>query len=655
MSSTLILAAVIAGGVILLGIMILVAYSRLFVRAKSDEAIVRTGKGGMQAVAGGGMWVIPIFHEAQRVTLRQIKIPIDRTGEDALVAKNYIKADVKGTMYVRVGDTPEDIKQAAKALEQIDDRTINAMIAGKVTDAMRAEAMKLDYSELHVKKQAFSEAIGDAVREDLRKTGLVLDTVAIESIQQVVVDPTNIPMDVFEAQGAKQVVQVVEAAKEETNRIRREKQVQIQQVDVDARKKSLGLDMDQKKAEADQSREVADYEAQQATKARQAVLEQQRIAEEASIAKDEEVAKRNIAREKALAIEASAKREADEVAQQQAAQAIETATIAKSKAIETATIAKQREVEAAEIEKRKTIETAEIEKQRAIAEAKELEAQAEAKQAAAEALEEAERQKIKTVEETAVADRAKQVAILKAEEQARQEVIEAEAQRDSRQAKAQAEAVEAEQRAIAARNEAQGRADAVKISAEAHANDVSIRAEADANAATLQAQAKKELAAAQLAEGEAAAESRRLLVEAENAVSRDLLVQRAVVELVKVSPQLVHEFMSPAAAISDVKVLNLQGLGGGEGVEGSANGNGQSHGLPGLITNSLAQAAGLTPVVQAILGFLKDSGLSGKLAETKEQLVEEVRRSVGAPEVTELPAHVLEQGQESRPSSDNGV
>lgn len=634
MSSTLIVAGAVAGGIIILGIMILVAYSRLFVRAKADEAIVRTGKGGMQAVAGGGMWIIPIFHESQRVPLRQMKIPIDRTGEDALVALDRICADVKGTMYVRVGDAEDDIKQAAKTFRELDESAINKMIAGKVTDAMRAEAMKLLYSDLHVKKQDFAEAIGEAVREDLKKTGLVLDTVAIESIQQVEVDPANIPMDVFAAEGVRAIVAVVEKMKEETNRIRRGKQVEIQQVDVDTRKRALELDMDQKKAEADQDREVKDYEAQQATLAKQAVLEQQRIAEEAEIAKHEEVAKREIAKQKALAVEEAQKQEVDEVAKHKAAESIQTAEVAKNKAIETARIAKEKEVEAAAIAKQQAVETAEIAKQKAIAEAKEEEAQAKAKQAAAEALEETERQAVQTVTETAIADRAKQVAVLKAEEDARKEVIEAEADRDSRKAKAEGEAVEAEQRAVAARNEAQGQADALKINAEGHANNVSIRAQADAEAATLQAQAKKELAAATLAEGEAAAESRRLLVEAENSVSTEILLQRAAIELIKVSPDLVREFMSPASAIGEVKVLNLQGLDGA-----SANGNGASahsgtsHGLPGVITNALAQAAGLTPVVQEILGFVKETGLSSKLTDAKQQVVSDIRQSLSVPDV----------------------
>lgn len=660
MQNTLILAGGIVALVVVIGVVILRAYSKLYMRAMADEALVRTGRGGMKVGAGEGMWCIPIFHEMRRVSLRQMKIPIDRTGQDALVAQDMIKADVRGTMYVRVGDDEEDIKQAAKTFEEVSDEEINEMIAGKVTDAMRAEAMKLDYADLHVKKQLFAEAIGKAVAEDLKKTGLVLDTVAIESIQQVVVDPEHIPMDVFEAQGAKNVVQVVEAAREATNKIRREKQIAIQTVDVETRKQALALEQAEKFAVADQAKEVAEYNSTRQAEAKQKVYEQNQAAEASRISQEEEIQKREIQKGQAIAVQEATKKEKEEVAQTKASQVIEQAAIDKAKAIETARIAKERGVEAATIEKQQAIETAKVakeqaietatvEKQKAIAEAKELEAQAKAKQATAEALQEKESQSILTVTETEQADRARKVAVIKAEEKARQEVIDAEAERDSRKAKAEAEAQEAEQKALAAENQARGKAqaaeqdanavrntakgaaDAIKTQAEGHAADVSIRAKADAEAATLQAQAKTELAAATLAEGKAQAESKQLMVQAENAISDRILLQQAAIEAIRVAPEVVTAFMSPAAAIGEIKVLQVQGLGGNGGAEGSQ----VPQGLPGMLANSLAQSAGLTPVIKEILSFAREAGITGKIVEVGQNMAAEVKNQLGSSATSE--------------------
>lgn len=56
-----------------------------------------------------------------------------------------------------------------------------------------------------------------------------------------------------------------------------------------------------------------------------------------------------------------------------------------------------------------------------------------------------------------------------------------------------------------------------------------------------------------------------------------------------------------------------------------------AHGLPGIITSALAQTTGLMPGIQAMLGFIKETGLSYKLAEAKSQEVADIRRSIDAP------------------------
>jgi uncharacterized membrane protein YqiK len=222
-------------------------------------------------------------------------------------------------------------------------------------------------------------------------------------------------------------------------------------------------------------------------------------------------------------------------------------------------------------------------------------------------------------------------------------VIDAEAERDARNAKAEAEAKEAQQKAAAARNEAQGRADAIALDAQAHATDVKTRADADAEAAELQATAKIRLAEALLKEGEAAAESERLMVEAGNAISDKLLLRDVAVAAIERAPEAIEAFMKPAAAISDVRVLNLQGLGGdGE------NGQQLNSGLPGLLASTLAQSAGLMPVITSLLDFAKESGISAKAKDAAVQLLEEAQTTLNV----EAPAaEVVPAGDNGKPDS----
>ena len=600
-----------AGLVLVLGGLIMVAYGRLYKRASADEAIVRTGKGGTVAVAGGGLFVVPFFHAMGMISLKQMLIGITRSGNNALVTGDKIRADVEGTMYVRVGDSTEDIIQAAKTFGEVNASEIDRLISDKVTDAMRAEAMKVSFLDLNMKKREFSEAIAAAVQQDLKKTGLVLDSVAITTIRQVEVDPESIPMDVFEAEGVMNIVKIVEHNREETNRIRREKEIQIQRVDVAAREQALLLDEAQKQAEADQMQRVSVYEAEKQATANKEVLAQQRIAEEAAIAKAEDIARREIAKSKALALDLALKEEAEKVAQTRTQQAVDQAEIDKMKAIESATIAKQ-----------KAVETAEIDKLKAVAQAKADEALARAARAEAEATEEGKLQAIKTVTEQAEADRDKQVAIIKAQEEAEKHKIDAdrdayvetrkaEGEKEARRARVEAEAIEAIELARALREEAQGRGDALRIDAEAHAENISTRAVADAGAAELQAKAKIELSRAILEEGKARAEAERLLVEARNQVSNHLVMQEVALAAIAKAPEAIGAFMKPAESIAEMKVLQLGGLGD------VANGNagGLNSGIPGMIASTLAQSAGLMPVIKTMLDFAKDAGLAEKAAD----------------------------------------
>ena len=675
MFESLIVVAFVVGFLVFMGLLTLVAYARLYKRAEPDEAVVRTGRGGMDALAGGGMWVIPIFHKHQMLSLKQVKISINRTGDDTLVTSNKIKADVQGTMYVRVGDEVEDIKTAARTLGQVDVQIIDEMIKDKVTDVMRAEAMKLTFDDLNVKKREFGEAVGTAVLEDLKKTGLVLDSVAVTSIRQVTVDPENIPMDVYEAEGARNVVEVVEKNREETNRIRKAKEVEIQRVNVDAEKQKLTLTMDEKKAVADQEQEVAEYEATKATEARQAVLEQERIAEEAALAKEEEVKKRTIAQTEAVAVRESERDQAEKVAKAKADEAAETAEINKNKAVETAKVAKEREVKIKEVGRDRDIKVANEERQQAeeeaaaarevaVAEKRALEAAAKATQADAEAKQIEAEEKVKTVQAKEEAERKKTIVTIQANEEREKDQIDAdkaayveakkaegeaeaakkraEAEEATAQGKANAVKAAAEGEATAAKTKATGQADAQKAEADGFAYSETTKADAEQKAAEAKADAIIKLAAAKLEDGKAAAETKRLMVEAENAVSRELLLRDVAVAAIEQLPETVEAFMEPASAISDVKVIQLQGMGGG----GEGGGAGHPNGLPGLVAKSLAESAGLVPVIQNLLSFAKETGLTDQLRDVAKGAVSEVRDTMGIPTPLAAKPEVLEAPEE---------
>src|SRR3989304_9496818 len=75
----------------------------------ADEALVKTGGSKPVASTGGGMWVIPLFHKVTRGSLRAVRIPINRVGEDALPTANKIPAELVGELIVRVDTSNDDM------------------------------------------------------------------------------------------------------------------------------------------------------------------------------------------------------------------------------------------------------------------------------------------------------------------------------------------------------------------------------------------------------------------------------------------------------------------------------------------------------------------------------------------------------------------
>ncbi|HEX7601400.1 MAG TPA: hypothetical protein VF316_07345, partial [Polyangiaceae bacterium] len=70
--------------VVVLMLTLMTVLSRFYRRCGADEALVRTGSGGNKVVIGGGILVYPILHQLLRVSLRSVKLSVERAGKNAL-------------------------------------------------------------------------------------------------------------------------------------------------------------------------------------------------------------------------------------------------------------------------------------------------------------------------------------------------------------------------------------------------------------------------------------------------------------------------------------------------------------------------------------------------------------------------------------------
>ncbi|WP_193182269.1 flotillin family protein [Nisaea sediminum] len=279
-------------------------------------------------------------------------------------------------------------------------------------------------------------------------------------------------------------------------------------------------------------------------------------------AEAEAAAKAQIARKQseADATEAEAKAEAERRSQE--------ASVMANRKIKAAEIASQQEIEAAEIAKKREIDIAEQEAQITLAEKSKAVSQAEAEAQIARAEQVKAEEAVITERQRAEATRVKEIAVIKATE-------------------------EAEVQATGVRVSAQAEKDASVDLADA------IRIETDAKAGQIErlGQAEKSRLLSE-------AEGREAQIRAENQLSSQIIEYRLREETIRVLPVIMAEAVKPAEKISNISIVDMNGLGvGGSGGEAVAAGGG----LPDQVLGAVLRHRAFAPFVDHML---KESGLS---------------------------------------------
>jgi uncharacterized membrane protein YqiK len=299
-------------------------------------------------------------------------------------------------------------------------------------------------------------------------------------------------------------------------------------------------------------------------------LEIDREAEYARLSQQREVEIAR-ARQRAELVTERAQREQDgESAQIAAKQTVDAARIRSEQSIEQERIRKEREIQAAEIERRKAVELAE--QQRAIAVAKESKAQSEAQAAAdaARAAAVAAEEKVFTAREVEMAERRKQIELIAAAQAAEREALRL-------TAAAQAEKQASADRGAAIRAQAEADADADKIKSMA----MRVRAEIEA-------------------------EALRMMNEAHNMLSPEARMSALRMRLVEKAEAIIRESVRPMERIEGIKILQVDGLGGGGGTH--VNGDASGGGIADSVVNSALRFRAQAPLVDQLL---REIGIEG--------------------------------------------
>ena len=575
----------IVGSVVALMVIFLLIYRAFYKKAPADSALVISG-GRKKRVIFGGSLINPLTNTTQLISLNTLQLPVERTGQAALITKDSLRVDLEAQFYVKIEPNEQDV---LKAVASLGDKTltpseVNRLLEGKLVGVLRSVAATMDLQELHEKRQQFSDQVQEACRDDLEQNGFKLESVAVTNLDQTPLDALdeNNRFDVVAIQTIKQEVedrQTETARIEHENQVRREEnrlkaELEIKQREEETETQALEVAKRLDFAQEDQRKAIATNKAEQEREIEAHQFEQQQAVEEARIRQEEAVKSTEILQRQRL-----------ETARIEQERRVQETEIAQKQTVEVARVQQEQMVEEAQIQRSLTVERAKIEQERAVEEAG---------IASRIVLVEKERE-----EKEAQAENAIQVSIKeKQREAALTELLEVSAQKARAEASVlTAEAVEeAERQSQIALIRAEQEADEERIAkerdADAEAYAVVKTAKAELEAAEVKAQAQRILAEALLVEAKAKADGEEASIAAKNQADSKVLVSDAILALVEVLPEVTNELMKPAERIESIRVLDL-----GNG----SNGNG-SNGM-NRILSSIVNAGAAVPLFKEIVGF----------------------------------------------------
>ncbi|HLL69743.1 MAG TPA: flotillin family protein [Micromonosporaceae bacterium] len=343
---------------VLLGVVLLVLIAlaflvaRLFRKIEQGKALI-VSKVRRVDVTFTGAIVLPVLHKAEVMDISVKTIEIERSGNEGLICRDNIRADIRITFFVRVNKTVEDVIKVAQAIgtaRASDETTLQELFSAKFSEALKTVGKQLDFVDLYTQRDEFRDQILRVIGTDLN--GYSLEDAAIDYLEQTPMHRLD-PANILDAQGIRKITELTAIEHVRTNEFQRNEEKEITRQNVDAREAILELQRRQTDAETKQNREIETMRAREQAEISRVQAEERLKAQTAHIRTDEQLGIQNENQAREIAV---AQKNRERVI------AIETERIEKDRQLEI--IARERETALSTISKNKEVET----EKRAIAE-----------------------------------------------------------------------------------------------------------------------------------------------------------------------------------------------------------------------------------------------------------------------------------------------
>ena len=262
------------GGVLLLGILILIA--RTWRQVDQGRAMIVNKMGTEPKVTFTGAIVLPIVNKMEIMDLSVKTIEVSRRGKDGLICADNIRADIKVTFFVRVNKTVDDVLRVAQEIGCIrasQQATLEELFQAKFSEALKTVGKKMEFETLYTKREEFKDEILKVIGKDLN--GYVLNDCAIDYLEQTPVEVLD-PNNVLDSLGIRKITEITTGANIQTNELKQKERMELGRANLTAQEAIFRFEQAQAEAEAKKNKEVAVAVAREENEANRFRLEEEK-------------------------------------------------------------------------------------------------------------------------------------------------------------------------------------------------------------------------------------------------------------------------------------------------------------------------------------------------------------------------------------------
>ena len=293
--------AIVILAVVILGLFAM--FAKFYRKIEQGHALIVNTLRAEPEVTFTGRMVYPIIHKAELMDISVKTIEIDRSGNEGLICRDNIRADIKVKFFVRVNKTADDVLKVAQGIgcaRASNHETLEELFSAKFSEALKTVGKSMDFVDLYQARDNFRDQIVSQIGNDL--SGYVLEDAAIDFLEQTPLSELD-ANNILDAQGIKKITELTAVEHVRTNELRRNEEMQIKKKNVETQEALLELERQQADATARQQREIASVRAREEAETAKIQAEERTKSETARLLAEQSVSvqQENVQREKEVA------------------------------------------------------------------------------------------------------------------------------------------------------------------------------------------------------------------------------------------------------------------------------------------------------------------------------------------------------------------